>query len=472
MPYEILDEITPQANPSHPTNAPGQESIPGAVLRNATSGLVKGAGALESLYNLPDTLARAVITPAASYVYEKITGNKAPFAEMQQKAYEFGYDKPVIEQAAEAVLPKNYLQPRGEGEKFWQNVAQDAALILNPSLGGLTLKQGVNKVFSNLGGAIGRSALGNAAKWGTEVLTDSPLLGEGVKLGTMVLANMYGTRQNLERIKDSSYQQAIRNLSPEAKIDAVHEVGQIDKILSKFKGDHPDKSFIEDRLKSLKKLVPEKVKATTTPSTLVNEAGQAYKIRIPGKRGGSIPVQELVNLKQGWNRYLEDPKLSTDAKAALQRGVGILNTALKRYGMKNPEFYNNYALGDELTKALRGGSKIQEFLESSPLLEKAVKNPLAKTLLGAGLIKGATAVSAPQLAAVGGGLLAAREGSRALKLIMESPAARKYYKDTLEAALRNDHKLALKSLKLLDTTAEKFSKKSNEPIRGRYLILD
>ena len=190
----------------------------------------------------------------------------------------------------------------------------------------------------------------------------------------------------------------------------------------------------------------------------------------------SSNVEEIINLKQDWNKYLSDPSLSKTSRDTLKRAVGSLNEGIKRYGTNNPEFYKPYKIGEELTGALQSSNYVQKILAKSPYLQESVKNPLVKHLLFGGAAFGIGKVSVPALAGIGAGVIGARESAKAYQLLSRSPIARKYYKDVIEATLKNDTKAIARNISKLDRAANDFSDKNPEKEetqkKGRYELLN
>ena len=193
--------------------------------------------------------------------------------------------------------------------------------------------------------------------------------------------------------------------------------------------------------------------------------------KIPGTRGikgGKVDLNELIRLKQDWNQYILDPKINEAARNQLKRGVGIANKAIERYGQSHPEFYKPYQAAEELHSALQGTSYVQEFLNKHPALQDSMKNPLVKSLFG---YYAAHNVSIPVALGVAGAAFGAREIAKTSRLLIKSPLARKYYKEAIESALKNDSIAMARNLAKLDKVADKVQQDDDQPI-GRYKFID
>ena len=221
-------------------------------------------------------------------------------------------------------------------------------------------------------------------------------------------------------------------------------------IKSISKGDRPDKSFILDRLRSLK--------------------------NITGKNG-KTDIKEAIQLKQDWNKYLSDPSLPKSSRDTLQQAVKTVNEGIKRYGSTNPEFFKPYHIGEELTGALQSTNFIQKVLAKNPNLQQSVKNPIIKHLLWGGVGYGLSHVASPTIIGGVSAGIGLKETAKAYQLLTRSPIARKYYKDTINSILKNDSKAIARNLSKLDKVADSFDNKhpeikKDEQNKSRYRLLD
>lgn len=435
MPYELLEE------------APQQESTLGMLGRTGARTLARGA---EAIAGLPGDIASGVLG-LANYGISKATGKPGPLPErvnlgpalfgpigvgVDIASRVLGKESPVpqinlptsedIHQKVTKPLTGEFLEPQGKGEQFYDDIIGDAATLLIPVKGKVPFVKAAV-------GALGRSAIGNTAKWAAEEVSGSPLVGAGAKIGSMALAGTFGGRKELSKLKNQSYQDAFSKIPENAKFNFSPEKSQIEKLAKSLtKGDRPDKAFVLDRLRSI--------------NNITNKAGK-----------GSI--QEAINLKQDWNKYLADPSLPKSSRDAIKQAVGIVNDGIKRYGETNPGFFKPYQIGEELTGALQSTNFIQKVLSKHPVLQDSMKNPLMKHLLFGGAAYGIGKMSVPALVGIGGGVVGARESAKAYQLLSRSPVARRYYKDVIEATLKNDTKAIAKNLARLDKAANDFTAK-------------
>ena len=417
MPYELIDE-----SPNQKQGSSGPESTLGFLGRTGARTLARAS---ESIAGLPGDIASAGVG-LANYGISKLTGKPGPIPHIPLPTSE------AIRENITKPLTGEYLEPQGKNEQFYDDIIGDAAALLTP----FPIKSKV-PFAKAAAGALGRSAIGNTAKWAAEEVTGSPLVGVGVKIGSMALASTFGGRRALNELKKESYDKAFSEINPHTKFNLGPERNHLLKKANKIaKGDSPDKAFLLDRLRAINNI-----------SDYTGESG----------------LKDAITLKQDWNKYLADAKLSKESRATLKEAVKMVNNGIKRYGEKNPRFYTPYKVGEELTGALQSTNYIQQILAKTPQLQESVKNPIVKHLLFTGGFYGASKLATvPQLIAGAGIALGAKESAQAYQLLSRSPVARKYYKDVIDATLKNDTKAIAKNLSKLDKAADQFSQKDNQ----------
>jgi hypothetical protein len=431
------------------------ESALGTIGRGGARALARSA---ETILGLPGDIANTALG-LTNFGIEKATGKPSPLpAKVPIIQGSEDIKENVTEPLAKEFLPKDYIQPQGEGEKFFDEIASDAAALFFPAKGSIPFKGIAGRALKS----IGKSALANTAKWGAEALTDSPLVGSAVKLGTLLYTDLFGSRKELGSIKDNFYKESKAKIPTAAKINVKPEKLGIEKIITELdRGDLPDKKFLLDRAKSFEDIVSKNIPSRKEASSIINEAGKPYTKVIPGKRGGEALVNQIIKIKQDWNQHLLDPNLGSKSKDVIKRLVGTANSAIQRYGTTNPEFYEPWKAAEELHGALNTKGLIQNILSKNPLLENSIKNPLVKYLLAPGIVKGGitgiTKIGLPKSLGIAAGAKGAYDASRAIQLMASSPLARKYYKDFAQSALKNDSKAMLRDIRKLNHEADKLT---------------
>lgn len=411
----------------------GIASLVKAGLRHGARSIARGA---ETLLGMPGDLASLPFN-AVSY----LSGGRTPTYEQAQQMMPFPSmtTLPTSQQVRENVTKRitgQALEPQTEKEAGADEIIQDFVGLLSPS--------GEGSLAWKLGKPALQAISGNVADWATREMTGSELLGKGAKLGSFILAGTLGTRNKLEELKNSAYAERDAKLPEHARVNISPE---IDGFQSEFneiaKGDLPDKKDLLERFQAL----------------LNNISGTGTDT--------SASVKDLINLKKGWNQWLRNPKLSRDMRALIKRGVGKVNSAIARYGKENPEFYKNHLIGEEITIGLRGQDIIQRTIASHPKLQKLLANPLVQGLFGgsagATIWKGGLA-NLPYAAGVAGTFYGAKEGARAIQLLSQSPIARRYYKNAIQAGLNNDVRAMAHNLSQLNKSADQYSDKNPEEI--------
>ena len=209
MPYELLDE-SPQQEQS---GRQQPESTLGFLGRTGARTLARAG---ESIAGLPGDIASAGLG-LANYGISKVTGKPGPIPKLPLPTSE------AIRENVTKPLTGNYLEPQSKNEQFYDDIIGDAAVLFSPFKGKVPFAKGV-------AGALGRSAVGNTAKWATEQVTDSPVVGTGVKIGSMVLAGTLGGRKQLNTLKNDSYQKAFSKIKPNPKFNISPERSKIDQL--------------------------------------------------------------------------------------------------------------------------------------------------------------------------------------------------------------------------------------------------
>jgi len=424
MRYELLDELP---------NTSQDESTLGYAARTGARTLARAG---ESIVGLPGDIVSG-ITGLVNYGVNKLTGLKGPIGDIALPTSE-GIRKNVTKR-----LTGEYLEPQSSNEEFYDKIIGDAASLLVPLKGKVPFAKAI-------GGALGRSAIGNTAQWAAESVTDSPLVGAGAKIGAMALAGTIGGRKELTNLKNQSYKDAFSKIPEKVKFDLKPEKQKLEKLADIIsKGDRPDKSFVLDRLNSINNVT---------------------------QKTGKANIKDLIDLKQDWNKYLADPNLPKSSRDAIKQAVGIVNDGVKRYGLKNPEFFKPYQAAEELTGALQSTNYVQKVLAKHPYLKDKVSNPFMQKLLWGGAIYGVGHTSLPAIAGVGGAALGIQQSAKAYQLLSRSPIAQRYYKDVINAALKNDVKAIAKNLSKLDKAANQFEftdeEDSPQQSNGRYEFID
>jgi len=362
---------------------------------------------------------------------------------------------PDIPEVREQLKGEGGREPRGSGEQFVGDVIEDATLLLLSQ--GKNLLQGKpNTLVKSAGNAATRAAaqslVGNAGKWVTQFATGSEFAGNAVKTGLMILANMYGAKDSLKNLKNESYEQADKNLPPDEQFDFTPEQRRMDKLIRQTDAsDRKDKDFLLDRYRSFNKLLSKDQPSKSQPSSILNAEGKPARFDVtPGKKPGLGKVKEVWDLKKGWGTWY-DKNIDEDTLKQLNRGIGIVNGGLSRYGAKNEAWYNPYKIAEELDTAFKAQSTTQNFIKKHPILQRTANNPIVKHLLyGAAAKTDITPGKVAGLAATAATAGALKETADLMQILKKSPVAREHYNRFLNASVSENLPVALKSLNVLN----------------------
>ncbi len=427
MPYELLDE--PEAE---------QEGLGGYLARRTGATVARGA---ESLLGLPGNIVSGGVN-----LLSAATGGRTPTSEqLAQKDIAKGVPSwlakaPTSEQFRKVTKAATgeHLEPQTPGEAGWDEIVGDAATLMLGGPGGLAKKAAT---------ALGISSAGNFTKWGLESATGSPLIGGIGKLGATLLAGTLGTRNELNNLRKTSYEDAFKKIPQNKRFKFNPETSKINAELRRIKKDSfPDKEFVIDRLNEYKNL--------TT-------------------KGRPPKVSEVVRIKQGWNDHLRDraKDLGDTAKRELHKAVDTLNGGIHRYGGTNQAFWKPYSVGEELTYGLRNQESIGNFINKHPHLKKKMDNPILGSLFKYGLGHSTGGIISQYPLQTGGAvgtLLAVQQASKAIKLISKSNIAANAYKHAVRDGLAGNVANFSRDLSKIESEYAKHE----DDLEGQYELLD
>ncbi|MFI5332575.1 MAG: hypothetical protein ACHQVS_00570 [Candidatus Babeliales bacterium] len=334
---------------------------------------------------------------------------------------------PTYEELGKGIKEKApYLAPQGPIE---EQVDSAVSRVIDLMTGGV-----------KAGRAIGATAAGKLGKYYTQSYTGSEEAGDAVDVGTTLLT-LTGGRKPLEAKNNALFDEARSFLPEEAKFKAPVLRGQIEHEIKKLKrSDMTSKSFVEDRLKELKKIV-----------------GPA----------GTVDINELWSRKKELNDHFKTRDLPVGAEKELIKMIDWLNDVLKReYGTTNPRFSKALDEADKFHRGLREGSKLKKFFEKNINFEN-IAHPV---VLGA---LGFKAVTPIQAAKAGAGLLAGKEIVYLTEALARSKEVRKEWFSLLRSGAKGSAIAANRyAKKLSDSMQQEFpiEQPAVEEARGRFRI--
>lgn len=325
-------------------------------------------------------------------------------------------------------LPEGYLEPQGEYEKAADELISDFVSFITPAAG--PLKLGV-KSAGLIAGA------GNAAKQFTKELDFGEGTQQAVKLGAMLITSLAGAPK-LNAYKESLYEAARENLPEGAYVSAEHLLPSIKKA---------EKIATAGHIGAAEKEALEFLRSTED------------KIRYGSK---TMPLESVWQLKKDLNNWAFKSSKVAETKAAQQLLKPVregLNDTLKSARKSYPKFVDNLSMADEIHRAVNTSGPVGQFLRENVKFD-SLKSPLTSALLGMSYAAGAPVVKTALAAGLGKSVYLAGEAA------LKSPQVRKYYANTINAAIKQNATALLKNTRLLDNALAQ--EQESEAPQGRY----
>jgi hypothetical protein len=289
---------------------------------------------------------------------------------------------------------KGYTSPKDEKEKIADEYTSTVANLLGP----MKFRK-----------ALGVAALGTAAKKGTEILGLGQGAQEASKLGTMIVSTMINPK-GASKFAASQYEKA-NNLAKGASINA----STLEKSLS---------GLNENLMKGI----------STNPKNMVLKASEDVLSKV---KNGKIGVDELTAAKRDINTLMGDPALLKREKILLKSVGKFVDQTISQYEKVNPEFKKAYRPANEIYGAIAEGNKASKFIQ---------KTIGPKSVLGA--IVGETVLGHPEAIIPTVGIVGLSHGGAAtvdfLTRLGKSKELRKYYRNALSSALKEDSRALIK----------------------------
>lgn len=419
MPYRLLEEEEPSVGEKFATAGKEVARHGARTLSNVATRTVGLPGDIFSLIN--EFVARPaskLITGEEGVPYEETYLGKAlPTTETHRKGLE--------EKTGE------FLKPQNKVESFVDNVVEDASLLLNPTQ---LIKKGAKPALQatkKLAISLGANVAGETA----EETTGSKTTGDLTKIGSLFLLSIINPGNTAREI-GKLYRTAESKLPPEDMANAK----SLEKNLTNLRN-NVTKFRPEKNLSSSEKYVVDEVDKVMDliHSGEINVA-QAWAQK-------RTLNDELSNLYKTVSGRKEQKKVRNLAKQV----TGFLNSAIKEYGKKNPEFYENFKNADEAF-----GTLARSNIFSNWVKDNVTHNPVTVGLmhLFSPIATGVSVAAVPY------------QASKLLYRIQQSPTLRKIYGNALKSASKEDAKTFNKYLKELD---EKLDQEESE---DRYHFID
>ena len=275
------------------------------------------------------------------------------------------------------------------------------------------------------------SGIGNTIKDLSKLVGAGEGTQELIKTGTMIAADIFGTRQNFIKNMHGLYDKA-----GELAAGKSTHAARLNK-------------YITEQRKGLGKLVPED---RAIIEGILDTAGNL----ITGKGGSArAEVTDIWNLKKRLNDMIQNLRSSgKPQKTVISRLESIndnLREILQEFGNKNPEFKNTFNTAESMYAGLNERSQINKMLQKHVSM-KSLKNPIVAMLVGGSIL----GPYKPAAFMAGAAAYGAKETVQLAEFLYNSPEARKLYAQTLKAAAKENVPAMNKYVKKLDEKASKY----------------
>lgn len=319
---------------------------------------------------------------------------------------------------------RDYLEPRGEGEKIGGELTQDLISFFMPGTGQLRMAV-----------RIGAPIAGNLAKQGAKYLGADEKEAEQAKLGVMLMTTVAG-QSNPAQFAQQRIAQA-RNLVPDtATANAVPLANSLMPLYHRIQ-------------RGLG--VPSKTRAAQGMRDL---AGQV--------QNGRISMRSLMDARNDVNEWIAEAGGFDVPAAVRDRTIANLND-LKRQiidtvdtnlTQRFPQAAELYESGYEAAAVTHQSNAISNFIER--YFGRKVASAGAKVLFP-GLAGGAAVL--PKTAATAASVYPLYKTGQVLYRVGNSPTLARYYGDVLRNASQANAPAMIKSIDMLDKQLEKDEKK-------------
>jgi hypothetical protein len=427
--YEEVPEQAP-SNETQGFNWNKFETVPEKKTENLPQKVGRGldratARITETLAGIPADIVNLSMLPAKGIQkgVEAITGedlSEIDVSKLMDRAFPLK-GLPTSQRMREAGkgLTGGKYEPKNAAEELGDEIVTDLTSL---SVGG-----GRSSFLKKLGVSIGA----NLSKEGVKLLGGSEGSQQLAKIGTMVglsLVNPKGASKYASKL----YAEAKQSLPKGASISSANleeELGSLKAALEKG-GSAPSKT------KAIEK---------------INEIGKKIE-------GDQIQIDELVEfkktineLRQGLYQEFQGNKpgrlLAKKNLDSVSKGV---DNAISEYGKTNPEWEKLYRSANEVYGTVAQSKKVSDWIGRTFIPNQITKGAASIGGLAATLFK---PIVVPAALAGYAGL----KGAELLVRIAKSPTLRKYYAESLKAAVRQDSSAVASNLKKLDAAMTKES---------------
>jgi hypothetical protein len=328
-----------------------------------------------------------------------------------------------------------YLKPKNKIEQFADDIIEDTALLMIP--GGKAIKlaktrTGFSKFIAPVSKAIGANLLGKVV----EQQGGSEEAGQYTKMGSLFLLSLIDKKSAAQQLGDL-YKTAESKLPQGAQIAS-------NKLDSNIK-------FLEDKItkgRPVKNLAP-------SEKFVIDEIDKIKELT----KSGHINIEQAVAQKRSLNENLSKHVYESSDKGASARAKKLaknlnkdLNEVIKDYGHTNPEYYKYFKSADEGFGVLAQSNFVSRFVE--------------KNLKSSPLTHGLLHLFGSSIGTAASGAVLPYQGVKLGYRIAKSKTLRGIYKDTLNAAIKEDAASFNKYLHKLDDAIQE------DESKDRYSFID
>lgn len=313
-------------------------------------------------------------------------------------------------------LTGEHLEPRGKGEKFYDDVISDLSTLALPIKG----KAPFIKAAATALGA-------NTASWLAKEAGAGPLGQAGAKMATVIGSNMIGFRRNMIKKQDQLYDIAENVLKPTDVGDATKLNDAIKDISNLKPGHRRIKDFLAPHIEDISKDIHK----------------------------NKISIQNTWEIKKSLNNVLKnaevDKEFAKEVVPYIKRLVGETKNILDNFGKNNKAFGQPFKIAEDIHTGLNQASSINKFLQKT-INPNVLSNSAAKILIFGGPFAKAGLPGLAKAAAVG---YTAKHGVRAFEFLKNSKEAQKEMGKLIAAAVSKSAPLVAKHATNLDKIANK-----------------
>lgn len=345
--------------------------------------------------------------------------------------------------SAHETVTGEYLKPQNTVESSLDDVITTATNLLIPGYGELTGATKAAQLGTQAAKAVGIAAGGELGGWAAEKLGAGELGQAATKIGVMTALNLFGGRNRLEQQMKSNYKEA-EEIASKSIVRVPSLKNTMEDFINKTKVGGSSKSDI----------------------AAIKKAKEISKVITPE---GEISASQLLGFKRKINEIIEDtPWEMKNKRRNLLNLSKKLRPAIDELVDQNKEFAQFWQPAEEVWKGLNVQSQITKNLNKAlKPKNKAVQAGLAGALPATLLFGGVKTLG--KGAAIAAGTYAARETSKFLDLVRQSPIARREYGKLMKNSFAGNIRAASKNIQTLDKIA---FKAEPEEQKGNFRIVD